>query len=170
MATIGNSKAQKHIPIRLSTTEKKNDKFGLMGVENNFTIESLTEDIITAARKTLGTRISEAEVNQIRSQVNTDLRMKYGIEAKPPDTNWVPIEDAAKRLGIDNRSVRRIVQKIEAPTQSLPQLVQKANMTYVHLPTLIDYREQFGRAGRPKQNLELTNFSEASKKKLSGRS
>lgn len=161
-------KANKHLPIRLSTMERKNDTFGQMGIENKFTIESLTEDVITATRNTLGPRISEAEVNQIRAQVNTELRIKYGIEAKPLDANWVPIGEAAKQLGVSDRTVRRIIA--EGHAQSTRQLVpvqihnqelshnsmfRQVEKTFVSFDDLVHYRENRNLGGRPRKQLGL---------------
>lgn len=68
----------------------------------------------------------------------------------------VPIEEAVIELGIEDRSVRRLIKKNSVPTEIRKETVetfvnQEVDKLYVHLPTLMDHHNKSGRTGRPKQ-------------------
>lgn len=72
-----------------------------------------------------------------------------------PSNSMVPVEEAAQALGIVDRTVRRIIQKTNIPSELRTETVN-VNLTverlYVDLPTLRDTYENLPRPGRPKKD------------------
>lgn len=64
---------------------------------------------------------------------------------------WLPIEDAANKVGLTRRAVNRIVEKGYVESRTLPTYT-KVDKTYVSLPDLFEYRMNPPKGGRPRKD------------------
>jgi|688.fasta_scaffold298470_2 hypothetical protein len=85
-----------------------------------------------------------------------DFDRPQWLLALQPSSSMVPVEEAAQELGIVDRTVRRLIQKTNVPSELRSETVNvnlNVERLYVDLPKLKETYENLPKPGRPKKNI-----------------